>query len=180
MTKAKEDHSGKSKTIGSTILGVFSSILALLGVVSCCGLPILAGILASLGIGASQLSFFAQYRWLFISLAIVSLLFGFYQIYFRKKKNCCSENAEEDSCCSTSAPKKKSNSILFQKIFLWLGAVAIIVILLIGFREGNSSNAPDVNGCCSTEALNQTNSSCCHSEEESVQTDRGDGCCSNQ
>lgn len=161
MTKAKEEHSEKSKTIGSTILGIFSSILALLGVVSCCGLPILAGILTSLGIGASQLSFFAQYRWLFIGLAIVSLLFGFYQVYFRKKKNCCSENAEKNSCCSSPVPKKKSNSILFQKIFLWVGAVAVIIILLIGFIEGNLSNVPAADNCCPTEESSQTSGSCC-------------------
>ena len=46
------------KTIWATVAGIFSSILAFLGVVSCCGMPILAGILATLGIGASQLRFF--------------------------------------------------------------------------------------------------------------------------
>lgn len=157
----KKENTGKSKTIGSTLIGIFSSILALLGVVSCCGLPILAGILASLGIGASQLSFFAQYRWLFIGLAIVALLFGFYQIYFRKKKNCCTETVEENSCCSTVSPKKKSKSILFQKIFLWVGAVAIIIILLIGFKEGSSSEIPAADNYCSTEESTQTSGSCC-------------------
>lgn len=53
---------GKSGTIWSMIASVISPLLALLGVISCCGLPILAGILATLGIGASQLSFFAEYK----------------------------------------------------------------------------------------------------------------------
>lgn len=44
------------------IASVLSPILALLGVISCCELPILAGILATLGIRASQLSFFAKYK----------------------------------------------------------------------------------------------------------------------
>ena len=48
------------------IASVISPLLALLGVISCCGLPILAGILATLGIGASQLSFFAEYKGWFI------------------------------------------------------------------------------------------------------------------
>ncbi|MCY6361594.1 hypothetical protein OXV74_27025 [Bacteroides thetaiotaomicron] len=76
---------GKSGTIWSMIASVISPLLALLGVISCCGLPILAGILATLGIGASQLSFFAEYKGWFIGFAIISLLFGFYQVYFKKK-----------------------------------------------------------------------------------------------
>lgn len=52
----------KSKTILTTIMGVISSVLAMLGFVSCCGLPILAGLLAILGIGASQLNFLAEYQ----------------------------------------------------------------------------------------------------------------------
>ena len=47
------------KTIWSVIAGILSSVFAFLGIVSCCGMPILAGVLAALGIGASQLSFFA-------------------------------------------------------------------------------------------------------------------------
>lgn len=72
------------KTVWSTVAGILSSVLAFLGIVSCCGMPILAGILAAFGIGASQLSFFAEYRGWFIGFAIVSLLFGFYQSYFRR------------------------------------------------------------------------------------------------
>ena len=48
------------KTIWSVIAGILSSVFAFLGIVSCCGMPILAGVLAALGIGASQLSFFAD------------------------------------------------------------------------------------------------------------------------
>ena len=62
------------KTVWSTVAGILSSVLAFLGIVSCCGMPILAGILAAFGIGASQLSFFAEYRGWFIGFAIVSLL----------------------------------------------------------------------------------------------------------
>ena len=42
----------KKSVIGTTSVGVFSSILAFLGVVSCCGMPIVAGVLVWLGIGA--------------------------------------------------------------------------------------------------------------------------------
>ena len=61
----------KKKTIWSGITGVVASVLAFLGVVSCCGMPIIAGILATVGIGASQLSFFAEYRGWFIAFAII-------------------------------------------------------------------------------------------------------------
>lgn len=47
----------KKKTIWSGITGVVASVLAFLGVVSCCGMPIIAGILATVGIGASQVLF---------------------------------------------------------------------------------------------------------------------------
>lgn len=53
---------------------------------TCCGLPILAGVLAWLGIGASQLEFFARYQIWFIAIAVIALLFGFYQLYFRERQ----------------------------------------------------------------------------------------------
>ena len=35
------------KTIWSVIAGILSSVFAFLGIVSCCGMPILAGVLAA-------------------------------------------------------------------------------------------------------------------------------------
>lgn len=102
---------GKSGTIWSMIASVISPLLALLGVISCCGLPILAGILATLGIGASQLSFFAEYKGWFIGFAIISLLFGFYQVYFKKETCGCGTNVSETNL------KRRSNKV-FPKILL--------------------------------------------------------------
>ena len=65
----------RKKTIWSGITGVLASVLAFWGVVSCCGMPIIAGILATLGIGASQLSFFAEYKGWFIVFAVISLIY---------------------------------------------------------------------------------------------------------
>lgn len=151
----------KKSVIGTTSVGILSSLLAFLGVVSCCGLPILAGVLAWLGIGASQLSFFAEYRSVFIGIAIVALLFGFWQVYFKKKTSCCGAT----SCCGTSDtkeenPKPKSN--LFQKIFLWIGAIVIALMLILGEQNApaeqtNGSLAPQFQlqdqpaGCCPAE-----------------------------
>jgi hypothetical protein len=155
----------KSKTIWTTIAGVLSSFLALLGVVSCCGLPILAGILATLGIGASQLSFFAEYREWFIGFAILSLLFGFYQVYFKKKGSCCGTQSNNSCCGNESENTDKPNkpkSQLFQKIFLWIGAAIITIMLIIGANESNTVNSSN-GGCCPTEELIQIqdDSGCC-------------------
>lgn len=94
-------------------MGALSSLLALLGVVSCCGMPILAAILAALGIGATQLSFFAQYRGWFIGFAIASLLFGFWRAYFRKRPACCTS----------------SKTTFVQKAFLWMGTILLAWVI---------------------------------------------------
>lgn len=159
----------KSKTVWATIVGVLSSVFAFLGLIGCCGLPILAGVLAWLGIGASQLSFFAKYQWWFIGFAIVALLFGFYQVYFKKNKGCCETTA--DSCCSSDTGKSKSR--LFQKIFLWIGAVVIAVMLIIGFTEKSAVNS-SAGGCCPGEEAIQNSGGCCPSGEAVI--DDG-GCC---
>lgn len=146
----------KKSVIGTTAVGIFSSTLAFLGVVSCCGMPIIAGVLAWIGIGASQLSFFTEYRAIFIGIAIVSLLFGFWQVYFKKPSSCC---VTANSCCTTSEKEKKTKSKLFQKIFLWIGAVVIIATLFMGNQSKpetkTNPTAPAVQiqnqptGCCS-------------------------------
>lgn len=171
----------KKSVIGTTSVGILSSVLAFLGVVSCCGLPIIAGALAWLGIGASQLSFFAEYRPIFIGIAIVALLFGFWQVYFKKKSSCCSTT----SCCGTSDSQKealKSKSKTFQKIFLWIGAIVIALMLILGeqnapAQQTNDAIAPQIqlqdqpSGCCPGEpaikAVEETQgqaSGCCPSE----------------
>lgn len=147
----------KKKTIWSGITGVIASVLAFLGVVSCCGMPIIAGILATVGIGASQLSFFAEYRGWFIAFAIVSLIYGFYQAYFKKKSCCCSKD--------TSEQQPKSSGIM-PKIFLWAGAVITALAL---FMETPESGASDSSGCCPAQATD-----CCGAE---FTTETGTGCC---
>ena len=67
------------------IASVISPLLALLGVISCCGLPILAGILATLGIGASQLSFFAEYKGWFIGFPSSPYSLAFIKFISKKK-----------------------------------------------------------------------------------------------
>lgn len=116
-------------------MGVISSVLAMLGFVSCCGLPILAGLLAILGIGASQLNFLAEYQVWFMWFAILSLLFGFYKVYFKKKNNCC--DIEEESSCCTSGAEKSGESISgrFQKVLLWIGVVMIVGMFAFRYND---------------------------------------------
>jgi formate hydrogenlyase subunit 3/multisubunit Na+/H+ antiporter MnhD subunit len=101
------------KKIFLPLVGLGSSVLAFLGVLSCCGFPLLAGVLAWFGIGTSHLHFFSEYRVFFLILALVAIVAGFYQVYFKKSKN--------ESCCT-----KSSSSKFASKLFLWLGVVAII------------------------------------------------------
>lgn len=118
----------RKSNVVSLIVGFFSSIFAFLGIVTCCGLPILAGALAWLGIGASQLEFFASYQIWFIAIAVIALLFGFYQLYFRTKKN---QNKKE--CCSNENEIKSKN--VFQKILLWTATLILLLMLVLNKRE---------------------------------------------
>lgn len=146
------------KTIWSGITSAFASILAILGMISCCGVPILAGILATIGIGASQLSFFAKYRGYFLLFAIIALIYGFYQAYFKKKSACCcnTEGNEGSNC-------KKAKTI-WPQICLWIGTAATLLALFMG----NTDNAtPQSSKCCPTQDTT-TCSTGCHTEDNSA------------
>lgn len=145
----------KKSVIGTTSVGVLSSILAFLGVVSCCGMPIVAGILTWLGIGASQLSFFAEYRPVFIGIAIVALLFGFWQVYFKKPSSCCTT---ANSCCGTPAKDEKTKSNIVQKIFLWMGAIVVIAML---FMENQSEATPEASPLAPAVQIKNEQPGCC-------------------
>ncbi len=99
----------KKSVLGATSVGIASSLLAFLGFVSCCGMPILAGILSSIGVGATQLSFFAEYQPYFLLLSIISLGFGFWALYFRRNNSsCCIPKDDVNSYCSPNSTKKDS------------------------------------------------------------------------
>lgn len=101
----------KKSVIGATSVGVVSSLLAFVGFVSCCGMPIVAGILSSIGIGATQLSFFVEYQPYFLLLSIVSLGFGFWSLYFRSSSSgCCGAKEESKSSCCSPKPSKPAES----------------------------------------------------------------------
>lgn len=137
----------------STLAGVGAAILAVLGSVTCCGAPILAGILASVGIGASQLSFLHAIQPYLIVIALISLVIGFYRLYFKKSKSCCGTNSEP-----TISPNNKKS-----KVFLWIVSVLTIGMLIYtnNMNAKNDSSSKNIKeSCCSKP---QTKTSCCSS-----------------
>jgi len=153
------------KTVWSTVVSILSSVLAFLGIVSCCGMPVIAGILAAVGIGASQLSFFAEYRAWFIGFAIVSLLFGFYQSYFRSC-SCCGNDSEE-------AKQKKLRSIAIQRVFLWIGAIIVVALLFVSRKAEITSTE-----CCPVQShIETTPAECCGNGENSDKAEEPASCC---
>lgn len=141
-----------SKKNLSPLVGFLSSVLAFLGIISCCGFPLLAAFLAWFGIGASQLSFFAVYQAWFTGIAIVALVYGFYTIYFKNKKaveetSCCNTNnnevAQNANCCE---PSNKKNA--FAKAMLWIGVVAIGATFFL--KEETNANSSSETSCCPT------------------------------
>lgn len=136
------------KKITSSITSIFSSVLVVLGLATCCGTPILAAIVSFLGIGTSQISFLSEYQPLFLFIAVISLLIGFYQVYFKKPSNCCST---EKTSCNTEIKKeeKTKNSFYFHKIMLWIAA--IIVSFMLFKTKAISNNSQEKQSCPSNE-----------------------------
>ena len=144
-----------------TIVGLGSSLLAGLGIVSCCGTPIFASIVSFVGIGASQLEFFSKYQPFFLFLALLSLLIGFYQMYFKKKNtSCCSTTSESENGLVSARGKSKS---VISKIVLWVTAILIGYLLIFNQAGGNSIKEQDGN-CCGLEGENSK--SHCYSEDK--------------
>ncbi len=162
----------KSKIVGATGVGILSGLLASLGFVTCCGFPIIAGVLSAVGIGASQLSFFAEYQPYFLLFAIISLGVGFWMLYFRSSKSssCCAPQSNSSSCCapkpqaqsSCCAPKveqptsccspkpqveeKKRFSLkkAFPHIILWVSALLVAKMLFVDM-DNNMNEGEGVN-----------------------------------
>ncbi|MCL3782160.1 hypothetical protein EMN47_17365 [Prolixibacteraceae bacterium JC049] len=129
----------KRKVVTTTTLGFLSSIMAFLGLVGCCGFPVLAAVLAWLGIGAAQLSILSQYQNLFIVIALVAIAYGFFVVYLINKKT----KDAALSCCSS----KSARSDKWAKWLLWLSLLAVISTFFIDEKEEQSDN------CCSQTEL---------------------------
>lgn len=129
--------------------------------------------IGSIGHWSLTTKFFAEYKGLFIAFAIVSLIYGFYQAYFKKGKSCCAS--------SDTKEKAKKKSVL-PKVFLWIGT---IITLLVLFMETPENAGLETSKCCPSQVsnpcgsrCNTENSACCSSSSESQQP--SGGCCSTQ
>jgi mercuric ion transport protein len=116
----------------SFVLVAISS--AIIGSICCIG-PIAS---ALVGIGAG--AFFAKFSTLrtpFMIIAIASIGFGFYRVYFRGREILC-----EDGKCEVKTPTK------FSKVSLWLATVIVIFLLIFP----NITNMKSANANLPTEA----------------------------
>jgi len=182
----------KKNVVTTSFVGLLSSVLAFLGIVSCCGFPLIAAFLAWFGIGVSQLSFLSEYKYLFTGMAVLALLYGFYTIYFKKAKaskesSCCSskveKNTEESNCCTFSV-----NYNLLSKVMLWFGVIAVTASLIMGDGDTESSNVKS--NCCteeisepvnqvqSTDSISTPKPTCCSEPEQVITTMKKTSCCS--
>lgn len=189
LTIKNSSNMSNKKFITTSFVGLLSSVLAFLGIISCCGLPLIAAFLAWFGIGASQLSFLSEYQYLFTGIATTALLYGFYTIYFKKEKEsnsaaCCSaeekETTGETNCCTPS-----KNSSLLEKVMLWIGVVAVATT----FFMDNDKTSNTQQGCCPTEVPEpskqlKAKSSCCPTapsntsqSEQSIAPEKKTTCC---
>lgn len=129
----------------STLAGFGAALLAILGSITCCGAPIAAGILASVGIGASQLEFLNTIQPYLIAIALISLGIGFYRLYFKKNTSCCGPNPGE-----TPPSNKKS------KIFLWIVTIFTIGMLIYTNKPSQATEET----CCPAPQAIEAQSSC--------------------
>jgi len=147
----------------SSFAGAGAALLAVLGSVSCCGAPIAAGILASAGIGASQLQFLKSFQPYLIAIAVISLAIGFYRLYFKKNNSCC------DAGNGNGNPKTSS------KLFLWLVTIFTAIMLTLTYN---------INSSTTTTPESKTVPSCsggsCGSVSQTISKETNGSCCSKQ
>jgi len=132
----------KKNLVTSSIIGLLSSALAFLGVVSVCGFPLLAAFLAWFGIGASHLEALSEYQSLFTGVAVLALCYGFYTVYFKQRQGCASagcqdEGASPESSCSPSSGRSRG----LAKLMLWVAAIAILATFFVGQEADPSSES---------------------------------------
>jgi len=98
--------------------------------------------LASVGIGASQLSFLNSIQPYLIAFALFSLAIAFYRLYFKKNTSCCGT----DEKSATPPSNRKS------KIFLWIVTVFTLGMLIYTNNMKADSTLevqkPTENSCC--------------------------------
>lgn len=160
----------KKNVVTTSVVGLLSSVLAFLGIIGCCGFPLIAASLAWFGIGASQLGFLSKYQSIFTGIAILALMYGFYKVYFKKvnsSSDCCvpeeNEESSQSSCCE---PSKKTNWLA--KTMLWIGVVAVAGTFFMNEDRPDTVDKPQ--NCCPTTTVTpekevQEQNPCCSSND---------------
>jgi len=168
----------KKNLVTTSLVSLLSSTLAFLGIIGCCGFPLIAAFLAWFGIGASQLGFLAEYQTVFTLVAVLSLIYGFYIIYFKKsvdktKSDCCSVDIVEEGVLESACSTKQPSSNLFAKALLWLAVFAVGFSFFMKDSQETSGEISE-SKCCPVENTPEIDvvksTSCCEqtpSEESS-------------
>ncbi|QZT38080.1 hypothetical protein K5X82_04065 [Halosquirtibacter xylanolyticus] len=122
-----------NKSLKVTFMAVVTAVMSAMGLITCCGFPLLVSLLAWVGIGTTQFEFFSEYQNIFIIFSFFSILYGFKLVYFRKK--------QESSCCT----KRSRNTIT--KILLWCSLIGLVY--LVGSKIQKPTASAE-NNCCSS------------------------------
>ena len=93
--------------------GVVGALLAS----SCCIAPLLLIMLGASGAWIGSLSALRAYQPVFVTLAVVSLAFGFWQVYGKTKQSC-----EQESCATPGSGR-------IVKVVLWTATVLVVISL---------------------------------------------------
>lgn len=106
---------------GASKLAVTGGVLSALAATSCCVLPLALTLLGVSGAWMANLRALAPYQPFLIALAVASLGYGFYQVYWKREKACAA--GEE---CAAPLPGR------LVKLGLWIGAVIVSIVVTFG------------------------------------------------
>ena len=93
-------------------------IVGAIGASTCCVLPLVLTVLGVSGAWMANLRAMEAYKGYFITLAVVALAVGFYQVYFKPRRSCAAGAA-----CARPLPNR------MVKAGLWFGLLVITLVL---------------------------------------------------
>ncbi|MBB5518365.1 mercuric transporter MerT family protein [Amphiplicatus metriothermophilus] len=89
---------------------------------ACCVVPLVLISLGVTGAWIGSLTAFEPYKPIFISVAVIFLIAGFWRVYFHKPEPC-----SEGTLCA------RPQSSLITKAALWVGTVLVLLALTINY-----------------------------------------------
>jgi len=115
-TEANPPASATIGNNGASKIAMTGGILGAIGATACCVLTLALTLLGVGGAWMANLRALAPYQPFFLALAIASLGFGFYQVYWKPKTAC-----ENGDVCAKPLPNR------FVKTGLWTGTVIVVI-----------------------------------------------------